>query len=124
MFEYNAELIRVIDGDTIDVEIDFGFSLKQTMRLRLADIDAEELRSPNPEQRILALAAKRYLQEMLEDRPLIVQTIKTKSGKERETFGRYVARVYFEEWVEQGVVSRIYVNNELVSNGFAKQWEG
>ena len=124
MFEYPAKLINVVDGDTIDVELDYGFSLKQKVRLRLAKIDAEELRSPDPEKKIIALAAKRFVQETLEGKSLVVKTLKTKSGKEKETFGRYVALLYFEEWLEQGVIEKVCVNDLLVKERFAKVWEG
>jgi len=123
MFEYPAKLVNVVDWDTIDVELDFGFSLKQKVRLRLADVDTEELRSPDLDKRVLALAAKRFVQEVLEDRPLIVRTLKTNKGTERKTFGRYVALVYVEEWVEQGVTEKVLINDLLIKEGFAKVWE-
>ena len=122
MFRYYAKLVRVVDGDTIDVELDHGFSIKHIIRLRLAGIDTEELNDPNTENRVLALAAKRFTQEQLENRILIIQTLKTKSGKERETFGRYVALVYYDDLIEQGVSAEICFNDMLVKEGFAKEW--
>ena len=41
MYEYKAELVRVIDGDTFDVCLDFGFKLTQVVRLRLQGVDTE-----------------------------------------------------------------------------------
>jgi endonuclease YncB( thermonuclease family) len=118
MYEYNANLVKVTDGDTIVVDIDFGFNLRQKKILRLADVDAEELRSSDPEKRIMALAAKRFVQEILEDKRITIKTLKTKSGRERETFGRIVATVYFTDNEGKGNC----LNNLLVSEGFAKEW--
>ena len=117
MYKYHhAQLIRVIDGDTIEVEFDFGFSLRKNEILRLADIDTEELRDKDPNKRILALAAKRFVQEKLENAEIVVETLKTKRGKERETFGRYVAVV----WYYDEDNNFICLNEELVSEGFAE----
>jgi micrococcal nuclease len=112
-YQYSAEAVRVIDGDTIDVVLDFGFSLKQKMRLRLAGIDTPELRSKDEDERARAQEAKKYVMGKLfgpdgdpndpKPVPLVVNTLKTRSGKERQTFGRYVAEVYFLEsdsWVQ------------------------
>jgi endonuclease YncB( thermonuclease family) len=55
MYEYMAKVTRVIDGDTIEVEIDLGFKIKHTTILRLSGINAPELRTPE------GVAAKRYL---------------------------------------------------------------
>lgn len=108
-YEYAAEAVYVVDGDTIDVVLDFGFSLKQKMRLRLAGIDTPELRSKDEAEREKAQHAKFFVKNALfyddnfeESVDLIVKTLKTKSGKERQTFGRYVAEVFFRreggEW--------------------------
>jgi micrococcal nuclease len=132
-YQYAAEAVRVIDGDTIDVILDFGFSLKQKMRLRLAGINTPELRSKDEAERVRAQEAKTFVEEqvfyMTRDSqtspiithkvPLVVKTIKTKAGKERQTFGRYVAEVYFEmdqDWV--------HLNRLLVEEGLAVESKG
>lgn len=45
MYEYNAIIKKVVDGDTLDVDVDLGFGVKITQRLRLARIDAYETRA-------------------------------------------------------------------------------
>ena len=45
MYNYNAKCIKVVDGDTIDAEIDLGFDIKVTKRIRLAGINAPESRT-------------------------------------------------------------------------------
>ena len=58
MYHYKAVLVRVIDGDTIDVDIDLGFDVwLKKQRVRLAGIDATESRTRNKAEKVLGLAA-------------------------------------------------------------------
>ena len=64
-FVYNAILERVIDGDTIDVTLDLGFScFLHKQRVRLAGIDTPESRTRNLEEKALGLKAKERLIEL------------------------------------------------------------
>ena len=64
MYQYKAVLVRVIDGDTIDVDIDLGFDVwLKKQRVRLAGIDAPESRTRNKAEKVLGLAAKARLTE-------------------------------------------------------------
>ena len=59
-FVYNAELVKVVDGDTVDVTLDLGFDVKlHKQRCRLAGIDTPESRTRNLEEKKLGLAAKK-----------------------------------------------------------------
>ena len=53
MFEYLCKVTRVVDGDTIDVNIDLGFSIWHKARVRMAGIDATESRTRNKEEKVL-----------------------------------------------------------------------
>ena len=65
MYQYKAVLVRVIDGDTIDVDIDLGFDVwLKKQRVRLAGIDAPESRTRNKAEKVLGLAAKARLTEL------------------------------------------------------------
>ena len=65
MYHYKAKLVRVIDGDTIDVDIDLGFDVwLKRQRVRLAGIDAPESRTRNKAEKVLGLAAKARLTEL------------------------------------------------------------
>ena len=62
MYEYQVkEIVRVVDGDTVDVIIDLGFSLTKKERVRLAGIDAPESRTTDLEEKELGLDAKEFL---------------------------------------------------------------
>tara|TARA_R100000655_G_scaffold77938_1_gene117315 strand:- start:35874 stop:36281 length:408 start_codon:yes stop_codon:yes gene_type:complete len=64
-FVYNCSLVRVIDGDTIDVDIDLGFGVwLKKQRVRLAGIDTPESRTRNLKEKALGLKAKDRLIEL------------------------------------------------------------
>jgi len=65
MYEYEANLIRVIDGDTVDAMIDLGFGTWAKRRIRLAHIDAFECRTRDKEEKAKGLKAKARLIEVL-----------------------------------------------------------
>ncbi len=65
MYEYNAKLIRVIDGDTIDASIDLGFNVWIMKRIRLYGIDAPESRTRDLEEKKKGIETKEKLQELL-----------------------------------------------------------
>ena len=90
-FVYNAILERVIDGDTIDVTLDLGFSVKlHKQRVRLAGIDTPESRTRNLEEKALGLKAKARLIE------LCVGSFKIQSlGKGK--YGRILGIPYTED---------------------------
>ncbi len=81
MYEYSIKnVVRVVDGDTVDVEIDLGFSLTKKERIRLAGIDTPETRTKNDEEKKLGIDAKEYLTMRLDSsKNLIVKT--EKDGK-------------------------------------------
>lgn len=94
MWEYRARLVRIVDGDTLEVEIDVGFHGKQTEQLRLLGVNTPELKGTSREA---GLRAKEFVRIWLvnavtmavnKDWPLIIQTQKD------DAFGRYLATVF------------------------------
>ena len=65
MFEYNAEVLRVVDGDTLDARIDLGFDVHVKKRIRLHGIDTWESRTRDAEEKKKGIAAKSRLVELL-----------------------------------------------------------
>lgn len=86
--------LKVVDGDTVDLELDLGFHLKFASRFRLYGIDAYELNSKDPANRVLALEAKDKLLQWLNpiqfsaEWPLLVTT-----RKDPDNFGRWLATI-------------------------------
>jgi micrococcal nuclease len=106
MYEYLARVVRVIDGDTIEVEIDLGFKIKHTTILRLIGINAPEL--PTPEGK----AAKEWLAKQIENQTVTIRTVKDK----KEKYGRYLA--FVDAWVER-LQSTQSINAMMISEGLA-----
>ena len=68
MYEYAIkEIVKVVDGDTIDIVIDLGFNLSKKERVRLAGIDSPESRTKDLEEKELGLESKEFLKRRLED---------------------------------------------------------
>ena len=89
MYEYNYKLVKVVDGDTIDVDIDLGFGVwLQKQRIRMMGIDTPESRTSDKEEKVYGLLAKEKLQTLLATGK-VLKTYKDAKGK----FGRILADV-------------------------------
>jgi len=105
---------RVVDGDTIDVLIDFGFKITKRERLRLARINAPETRG---KEKVAGQKAKRELKSLIEGKKIAIET--EKQGK----FGRYLAEVYYEIIIDTAMVQNreeININDWLVEKDLAE----
>ena len=92
MYEYRCTVVKIIDGDTVDVDIDLGFGIwMHKERIRLIGIDTPESRTRDKEEKKYGLAAKKYLTEMLNDEGGIV--LKTKKDAEGK-FGRILGELW------------------------------
>ena len=67
LFQYKAEVIRVVDGDTIDASVDLGFDTWKKVRIRFQGFNAPESRTRNLEEKKRGLAAKDRVKEILEE---------------------------------------------------------
>ena len=88
-FIYKAKVLRVIDGDTIDVMLDLGFNSLLKGRVRLMGIDTPESRTRDKVEKKYGLAAKQFLVDWVEKYPYILVE-SSKKGK----FGRILGRLY------------------------------
>ena len=115
MYTYKAKLDRVIDGDTIDVNIDLGFDITVHKRVRLGGIDTPESRTRDLEEKKRGLAAKYRLTEILDKGSLVVES------KEVGKYGRVlgVLTIY-----PDNLDLPINVNETLVSEGHAVEYNG
>ena len=94
-YRYKAQCVRVIDGDTIVVDIDLGFeTILKNRHIRLNGYNAAELTATDPKERDRAGQATAMLTALIGGKECVIETIKTKAGVERQTLGRYVADVY------------------------------
>ena len=67
MFTYEAKVMRVVDGDTIDALIDLGFDIHKKIRIRMVGINTPESRTRDLEEKKRGLAAKARLKEILKE---------------------------------------------------------
>jgi micrococcal nuclease len=89
MYEYKCNVVKVVDGDTVDVDIDLGFGVwLKDERVRIMGIDTPESRTSDKVEKLFGLAAKEKLKSMLGETP----TLKTQVNKDGEDmkgkFGR------------------------------------
>jgi micrococcal nuclease len=111
MYEYRVKKVTgVVDGDTIDVDIDLGFNVSYSQRVRLAGIDTPESRTTDKFEKTLGLEAKEYLKSKLKDAKLVV--IKTEKPDSSEKYGRILGWLY----VDGDTVS---VNDHMIEDGYA-----
>ncbi len=116
MYDYNVKkVLKVVDGDTIDVDIDLGFDISLTKRVRLAGIDTPESRTTDKMEKALGLEAKEYLKHSISDAKSIV--IKTELPDSTEKYGRILGWVY----VDGDTVS---VNDKMINDGYAWGYMG
>ena len=92
MYEYRCKVVHIVDGDTVDVDIDLGFGVwMRKQRIRLYGIDTPESRTRDLEEKKYGQAAKAYLTGMLDDEAgIILKTYKDKEGK----FGRILGELW------------------------------
>jgi micrococcal nuclease len=109
MYQYKIKKInRIIDGDTIDVDIDLGFDITLAQRVRLKDIDAAETRTKDLTEKAQGLVAKTWLEkELSREGEWIIETTK------EDKYGRILGTLYLvgdpvtlnEKMLNEGVVS-------------------
>jgi micrococcal nuclease len=114
MYQYKAEIIAVIDGDTIEVDFDLGFGVwLRKQRIRLEGIDTPESRTTDKEEKIRGILSKEKLKEvLLKDKYIYVQT----KLDPNEKFGRILAKI--------STPSGIEVNQWMISNYYAVAYQG
>jgi micrococcal nuclease len=108
-YVYNAKVIKVVDGDTIDVKIDLGFAIFIDTRIRLASIDTMETNAKDPSVRAMGLKAKNYLEALILGKTVTLETFKS------DKYGRYLATVY---------LGGRSVNLQLIQEGLAVYYYG
>ncbi len=104
MYEYNAKLIRIIDGDTIVVTMDVGFNMTTKQHIRLLGINAPEKRGKTKQA---GLDAKEHLITLLKNDDLVIKT------RKNDSFGRYLGTIY---------LNGTDINQQMIDDGFAVEY--
>jgi micrococcal nuclease len=114
MFQYSAKVVRVVDGDTVYLDIDLGFFLRMTIDVRLRGVNTPEIRGAT---RAAGLAAKSYVESAIPAGSLIIVTT-----YKQEKYGRYLADIDYLPGAasrEEILASPRRLNQELLDQGLA-----
>ena len=113
MYEYKCQIDRVVDGDTVDVVLDLGFSILHKARVRLYAIDTPECRTRNKDEKARGLLAKNFIvQAVNSGKNFVIQThLKDSKGK----FGRILGTL---------IIDDLDINEALVDNYLAVAYYG
>jgi micrococcal nuclease len=110
LYKYNAVCTRVIDGDTIDAEVDLGFKVWIKVRIRLSGIDAPETRTRDLTEKQLGFETKRRLEQILEQVDNKFVLISDKVDK----YGRCLGTSY---------INNENINQKLLNEGLAEVYK-
>ena len=110
MYEYTARVLKVIDGDTLDLSIDLGFNIWITQRCRLLGIDTPETRTLDSAEKVLGLKAKGVLEGLVQT----AKTVTVRTAKE-DKYGRVLVTLFLD---------LININESLVASGYAWRYDG
>ena len=117
MYEYRIKIVKVIDGDTVDVDIDLGFGVwLKKERVRLFGIDTPESRTRDLEEKKFGLLAKEYLKASLKKGTPILRTRKDKTGK----FGRILGELLYIDNED----SYVNINEKMIEEAQAVAYHG
>ena len=114
-----TKINRVIDGDTIDVTLDLGFSLTKKERVRIAGVDTPEKRTRDLEEKTLGIDATNWMKEKLTetikgDEELVIRTeLKGGVGK----YGRLLGWLYVGD-------DEFSLNEQMITEGYAWPYDG
>jgi len=113
MYEYNAVVSRVVDGDTVEGIVDLGFGVSIKRTFRLYGINAPETRTKVLTEKELGIKAKNRLKELVEGKSVVIKTILDSTEK----FGRYLAVIYLP-------VYSYSINKLLLDEGLVVEYFG
>jgi len=113
MYEYKCKLVKVVDGDTVDVDIDLGFGVwMQNQRIRMYGIDTPESRTSDPIEKVYGKAASAFLTKWTNAGELSLKTFKDGKGK----YGRILGELWYG--------GEHNINQLLVENHHAVRYYG
>ena len=121
MYKYKCKIIRVVDGDTVDVDIDLGFGVwLNNQRIRLYGIDTPECRTRDKEEKYFGLMAKALVNDFLKEGS--IQHLSTRlDKKQRGKFGRILGEFWiYDSWVDRQTT----LNAALLIRNYAVEYNG
>jgi micrococcal nuclease len=116
MYEYSCKINKVLDGDTVDINLDLGFNIVLVnQRVRMAGVDTPESRTANAEEKIRGLLSKKKLTEKLSSSKWCkIRTLKSDNNDDK--FGRILGEFILDDGTN--------VNQWLIENNYAVTYQG
>ena len=91
MYEYKCKILKVVDGDTVDIDLDLGFGVwLRNERVRLAGIDTPESRTSDAIEKVFGQAAKDRLNSLLGAEAILISRISKSGDNVKGKFGRII----------------------------------
>lgn len=120
MYEYKVKVLKVVDGDTVDVDIDLGFKVwLRNERVRLHGIDTPESRTRDLEEKKYGLAAKNFLKTALKNGTVVMKV------HDRGKFGRILGELFVKDNEGHPVFeNQISINEHMIINKHAVAYHG
>ena len=109
------QITKVIDGDTIDADIDLGFDISLSKRIRLAAVDTPESRTADANEKKYGLESKEWLKHKVENAKNIL--IKTELPDSTEKYGRIIGHLFIND-------QETSLNNQMITEGYAWEYDG
>ena len=117
MYEYKVNILKVVDGDTVDVDIDLGFGVwLRNERVRLAGIDAPESRTSDAVEKVFGQAAKDRVNSLLGAEAILISQISKSGDNIKGKFGRIIGNFK--------TINGEFVADVLMSEGHAVAYNG
>ena len=116
MYEYRCKIIRVVDGDTVDVDIDLGFGVwLHKERVRIFGIDTPESRTRDLEEKRYGLAAKEFVKEFVRDKGGSNIVLRTRKYDAKGKFGRILGDI---------IVDNVSMSETMIKEHHAVPYHG
>jgi micrococcal nuclease len=109
------QILKVVDGDTIDADIDLGFDISLTKRIRLAGVDTPESRTADTNEKKYGLESKEWLKHKVENAKNIL--IKTELPDSTEKYGRIIGHLFINDQANS-------LNEQMIDAGMAWSYDG
>jgi len=109
------QILKVVDGDTIDADIDLGFDISLSKRIRLAAVDTPESRTADANEKKYGLQSKEWLKHKIENAKNIL--IKTELPDSTEKYGRIIGHLYINDQDKS-------LNDQMITEGYAWTYDG
>ena len=111
MYIYKAKCLRVVDGDTVDAQIDLGFDTHKVIRIRLVGVNAAESRTRDLEEKARGLVAKQFVKDILQKHKNEFILHSQGVGK----YGRCLGEIFLGD---------VKLNDLLITEGHAVEYFG